>query len=153
MNKALFLDRDGVINVHHGYTFRKEDFIFIDGIFETCRRYAADGFLIIIITNQAGIAKGLFTVEDFNELTDWMTKQFRKEGVTISHVYHCPHHPDITGPCECRKPAPGMINAAIEKYDLDIGQCVLIGDKDTDLEAGQRAGIPESNLIRYSPYL
>jgi D-glycero-D-manno-heptose 1,7-bisphosphate phosphatase len=79
-----------------------------------------------------------------------MTGQFEKNGVTISKVYHCPHHPDISGPCQCRKPNPGMILQAIREFDLDISECVLIGDKDTDLEAGRLAGIPESNLFFYS---
>jgi D-glycero-D-manno-heptose 1,7-bisphosphate phosphatase len=104
----------------------------------------------VVITNQAGIAKGIYTEADFIRLTDWMVEQFQNNGITISKVYHCPHHPDITGPCECRKPGPGMILRAIKEFDLDISQCVLIGDKETDLDAGRRAGIPESNLHLFS---
>lgn len=147
MNKALFLDRDGVINADKGHVYLREQFEFMPGIFDLCRRYAFKGYLIIIVTNQAGIAKGIYSEKDFSELTSWMLEQFSSEGVTISKVYHCPHHPENTGICECRKPAPGMILQAIKEFDLDISQCVLIGDKETDIEAGRRAGIPESNLI------
>ena len=163
MNKALFIDRDGVINVDKGHVYRSEDFEFFKGIFELCRKYLDEGFIIIVITNQAGIAKGVYTEADFLKLTDWMIGQFENNGISISKVYHCPHHPDITGPCQCRKPNPGMILQAIKEFDLDISKCVLIGDKDSDLEAGRRAGIPEPNLYKftsnggspltYSPYL
>jgi len=83
------------------------------------------------------------------KLTDWMAEEFRKNGIHIAKVYHCPHHPDITGPCECRKPNPGMLLQAVKDFDLAISQCILIGDKETDLEAGRRAGIPENNLRLY----
>jgi len=149
MNKALFIDRDGVINVDKGHVYRSEDFEFNAGIFGLCRQYLAEDFIIVVITNQAGIAKGIYTEADYLRLTDWMIGQFENNGVTISKVYHCPHHPDISGPCQCRKPNPGMILQAIEEFNLDISECVLIGDKDTDLEAGRRAGIPEQNLCFY----
>ena len=149
MRKALFIDRDGVINVDKGRVYKSEDFEFHEEIFGICRKYTDDGFLIIVITNQAGIARGLYSEEDFLKLTGWMTEQFRERGIDISKVYYCPHHPDVTGPCECRKPDPGMILQAIREFDLDVSKCVLIGDKDSDLEAGRRAGIPESNLIKF----
>jgi len=146
MNRALFLDRDGVVNADRGYVYLKEHFEFTEGIFDLCRKYADGGYILIIITNQAGIAKGLYTEADFNRLTKWMTEEFSKEGITITKVYHCPHHPDIDGFCGCRKPEPGMILQAVKEFDLDIKECILIGDKETDLEAGRRAGIPETNL-------
>ncbi|MCX6333134.1 MAG: HAD family hydrolase [Bacteroidia bacterium] len=146
MNKALFIDRDGVINIDKVHVFRRKDFEFTEGIFKLCRKYTEAGFLIIVITNQAGIAKGLYSEEDFRKLTRWMNIQFEKNGIKISEVYHCPHHPGITGPCECRKPNPGMILQAVKDFDLDLCQCILVGDKESDLEAGRRAGIPESNL-------
>lgn len=149
MNKALFLDRDGVINADKVHVSRKEDFEFNDGIFDLCSDYSAKGFLIIVITNQAGIAKGLYTEQDFRELTDWMKTEFLKHGIIISEVYHCPHHPDFTGPCICRKPEPGMILQAVKDFDLDIRECMLIGDMQSDIEAGRRAGIPEKNLQLY----
>ena len=149
MKKALFLDRDGVINIDKGHVFRSEDFEFTPGIFELCRKYQDKDYLIIVITNQARIAKGICTEDDFKKLTVWMFGEFKRNGVEISKVYHCPHHPDITGPCNCRKPNPGMLLQAIKDFDLDISQCVLIGDKETDLEAGRRAGIPEKNLCLF----
>lgn len=149
MNRALFLDRDGVVNIDRGHVFLKEHFEFTEGIFGLCRKYIDDGYLIIVITNQAGIAKQIYTEDDFKKLTDWMLEQFSKEGLTILKVYHCPHHPDIDGPCDCRKPEPGLILQAVKEFDLDIKECILIGDKETDLEAGRRAGIPETNLILY----
>jgi D-glycero-D-manno-heptose 1,7-bisphosphate phosphatase len=150
MNKALFIDRDGVINVDKGHVYRVDDFKFTDGIFDFCRKYSCAGYLIIVITNQAGIAKGIYTEADFEHLTDWMISRFNENGVTISKVLHCPHHPDYSGKCECRKPAPGMILQAVKEFDLDISQCILAGDKETDLEAGRRAGIPESNLYKFT---
>lgn len=155
MNKALFLDRDGVINIDKRHLYLKEEFVFTPGIFDLCKKYLEAGYIILVITNQAGIAKGLFTKEDFLKLTDWMNGQFLNNGVIISKVYYCPHHPDITGFCECRKPNPGMILQAVKEFNLDISECVLIGDMESDIEAGRKAGIPEPNLhlfFRYSPY-
>ena len=150
MRKALFLDRDGVINIDKGHVCQIEDFEFTPRIFDLCRKYQDEGYIIIVVTNQARIAKGICTENDFEKLTFWMVDQFKQNGITISKVYHCPHHPDITGPCNCRKPNPGMLLDAIKDFDLDISQCILIGDKETDLEAGRRAGIPESNLHMFT---
>jgi D-glycero-D-manno-heptose 1,7-bisphosphate phosphatase len=147
MNKALFIDRDGVINVDKVHVSEIAQFEFTDGIFELCRKYAEADYRILVITNQAGIAKGYYTEEDFKVLSDWMVGEFEARGIKIDRVYHCPHHPDFTGKCVCRKPEPGMILKAIDEFDLVISRCVLIGDKESDLEAGRRAGIPETNLV------
>jgi D-glycero-D-manno-heptose 1,7-bisphosphate phosphatase len=147
MNKALFLDRDGVINIDKVHVHLKKDFEFSEGIFDLCRKYFDSGYIILVITNQAGIAKGLYTETDFIQLTDWMINRFNDHGIVISKVYYCPHHPDITGPCECRKPKPGMILQAVKDFDLNISECILIGDKESDIIAGRNAGIPESSLI------
>lgn len=147
MNKALFLDRDGVINIDRGHVYLREQFEFVPGIFDLCRRFLQDGYLILVVTNQAGIAKGIYSEEDFQKLTSWMVQQFNHEGITITKVYYCPHHPEIDGNCECRKPEPGMLLQAIKEFDLDIKTCILIGDKESDIEAGRRAGIPDLNLI------
>jgi D-glycero-D-manno-heptose 1,7-bisphosphate phosphatase len=141
MNKALFLDRDGVINKEYNYVFRIEDFEFVPGIFELCENYQKKGYLIIVITNQAGIARGYYTEDSFNLLTNWMLGEFNKKGIKISKVYFCPHHPEITGECECRKPKPGMILKAAHDFDIDIENSILIGDKDSDILAGKNAGI------------
>ncbi len=145
-NKALFLDRDGVINVDKVHVYKIEDFEFTTGIFELAKRYQDEGFLIFVITNQAGIAKGLYTEEQFLKLTDWMVERFAEKGITITKVYYCPHHPDHDGECSCRKPNPGMILQAIEEYDIDPVMSVLIGDRESDVEAGKLAGIG-SNLL------
>jgi D-glycero-D-manno-heptose 1,7-bisphosphate phosphatase len=153
MNKALFIDRDGVINVDRGHVFLIEDFEFSEGVFDLCRKYFNTGYLIIVVTNQAGIAKGLYTEEDFINLTDWMTGQFKNNGISITKVYYCPHHPEISGPCMCRKPEPGMLLQAVKEFDLEISECILIGDKDSDLQAGRNAGIPETNLQLFAQEL
>lgn len=142
--KALFLDRDGVVNIEKEYIYKIEDFIFSDGIFDLILRYQQNGYLIFIITNQSGIARGYYTIKDFNRLTKWMLDQFKKKGITISKVYYCPHHPDITGECSCRKPEPGMIIQAIKEFNIDPSQSVLIGDKEIDILAGEKAGIKKN---------
>jgi D-glycero-D-manno-heptose 1,7-bisphosphate phosphatase len=152
-NKALFIDRDGVINIDKVHVSEISGFEFTDGIFDLCRKYSDAGYRIIVITNQAGIAKGLYTENDFLALTSWMIEEFKYQRIEIARVYHCPHHPDFTGRCNCRKPEPGMIIKAIDEFGLDISACILIGDKESDLEAGRRAGITESNmfLLKGSP--
>ena len=147
-NKALFLDRDGVINKEKNYVFKIEDFEFIDGIFDFCEYFLRKDYLIFVITNQAGIARGFYTPDDYSTLTDWMVAQFSKRNIYISKVYHCPHHPDITGPCDCRKPNPGMILQAAEEFNLDLKDSVLVGDYEHDLKAGENAGILKNYLFR-----
>ena len=147
MRKVLFLDRDGVINVDKGYVYKIEDIEFIDGIFELCKAYQDRGYEIIIITNQAGIARGYYTEDDFIKLMDWMKEAFKKRGISILDVFYCPHHPDFTGECSCRKPKPGMILEAAKKYNIDLKNSVLIGDKISDIEAGKRAGISKLYLL------
>ena len=139
--KALFLDRDGVINVDYNYVHKIEEFDFFDGVFETCKRFADDGYLLVVITNQSGIAKGRYSEEDFAILTSWMKEQFKFHNAPLSAVYHCPHHPDITGECECRKPKPGMINRACKELGIDPAKSILVGDHERDIEAGINAGI------------
>ena len=147
MNKALFLDRDGVINKEKNYLYKIEDFEFIDGVFETCKYFQEKGYLIIVITNQAGIARGKYTEDDYQTLTNWMIKEFEKNNIKISKVYYCPHHPDFSGDCECRKPNPGMILQAKKDFDIDLSQSILVGDKNSDIEAGINAGIKMNYLV------
>jgi D-glycero-D-manno-heptose 1,7-bisphosphate phosphatase len=140
-SKALFLDRDGTINVEKNYLFRIEDFEFRKGIFELVKAFFNRGYLIFVVTNQSGIARGLYCENDFLTLTEWMIGKFREKGVEITKVYYCPHHPEITGECPCRKPRAGMFLEAIESYRLDPASCYAVGDKNRDLEAAKRAGI------------
>ncbi|MBD1394638.1 D-glycero-beta-D-manno-heptose 1,7-bisphosphate 7-phosphatase [Mucilaginibacter glaciei] len=148
MKKALFLDRDGVINIDKNYVYKISDFEFVDGIFDLCRKFQNDGYLIIVITNQAGIARGYYTTNDFKKLTAWMTEQFKVEGVMIDNVYFCPHHPDFNIGCDCRKPNPGMILDAVRDFDIDLSLSLLIGDKQSDLDAGSNAGIKKLILTK-----
>jgi D-glycero-D-manno-heptose 1,7-bisphosphate phosphatase len=145
MKKALFLDRDGVINIDKNYVHKISDFEFVDGIFDLCKYYQDKGYLIFVITNQAGIARGYYNHNDFANLSSWMTDQFKQNDIIISKVYYCPHHPDFDKDCACRKPNPGMILQAQTEFDIDLTNSVLIGDKESDLKAGRNAGI--QNLI------
>lgn len=148
MLKAIFLDRDGVINKEKNYVYKVEDFEFIDGIFNVCEHFYKKGYLIFIITNQSGIARKYFSQKDFDNLTRWMIKEFKKKEIKIQKVYFCPHHPEFTGECNCRKPNPGMILKAKNKYNIDLNNSILIGDKNSDIEAGINAGIKNNYLIR-----
>ena len=120
MNKALFLDRDGVINKEKNYLYKIDDFEFIDGVFETCRMFQQDNYLIIVITNQAGIAKGLYSLDDYQKLTNWMSMKFLEHGVIISATYYCPHHPEFSDECACRKPLPGLLKMARDDFNIDM---------------------------------
>lgn len=146
-NKALFLDRDGTINIEKNYVYLIDDFEFIEAMIPVIKKYAEQGFLIIIITNQAGIARGYYTENDYYILTDWMVAEFRKKGINIAKVYHCPHHPEITGECNCRKPNPGMILLALKDFDINPAESVLIGDKKSDILAGENAGIGKNLYV------
>jgi len=143
MNKILFLDRDGVINFDYGHVYRREEFKFINGIFDLCKKYQGNGFIIVVITNQAGIGKGLYSIKDFNILTKWMIYQFKINGVNISKVYFCPCREEES--CYDRKPNPGLFIRALKDFNGDPTKSVSIGDKMTDIEAAHRAGI--STLI------
>ena len=145
--KALFLDRDGVINKDKGYVYKKEDFEFIDGIFDLCQYFQNLGYLIFVVTNQSGIARKYYTQEQFEKLTQWMSQEFFKRNIIISKIYHCPHHPDITGECLCRKPKSGMFFMAREEFDIDLENSVMIGDKESDIEAAMYAGIKQTYLF------
>ena len=139
LNKALFLDRDGVINIDHGHVHRVENFDFIDGIFDLCRLAQQKGFLIIVITNQAGIGKGLYTEEVFHKLNSWMIDQFEQNEIKISKTYYCPHNPENN--CFCRKPKPGLILDAIEDFLINKEKSIFIGDKFSDFQASREAKI------------
>jgi D-glycero-D-manno-heptose 1,7-bisphosphate phosphatase len=143
--RAAFLDRDGVINRDHGYVFRQQDFEFVDGVLAACARLAARGFALVVVTNQSGIGRGMYTEGDFVKLTEWMRAQFDAAGAPLLGVYHCPHHPDQE--CDCRKPAPGMLLRAARELELDLSRSVLFGDKASDLQAAAAAGVPVRILL------
>lgn len=145
-SRALFLDRDGVINHDSGYTSSAESFQFIDGIFDLCLAARRLGYLLIVVTNQAGIGRGYYSEQDFLSLTDWMRQCFEEKGAAITDVFHCPYHPTHgVGPYKKasfdRKPNPGMLFRAAEKHRLDLKISVMIGDKDSDMQAAVRASV------------
>jgi len=147
MQKALFLDRDGVVNVEKNYLHKIDDFELMEGIVEVCRAYQDKGYVIIIVTNQSGISRGYYSEEDFRHLSEWMVGHFQELGIVITHIYHCPHHESIDGVCECRKPEPGMFLRAQREYDLDMNLSVMIGDNERDIEAAIRAGVGHNLLL------
>jgi D-glycero-D-manno-heptose 1,7-bisphosphate phosphatase len=149
MKKALFLDRDGVVNIEKDYLYKVEDFEFIDGIFNLCKYYQDKGFVIIIVTNQSGIARGYYSESDFDNLTSWMIKEFSKHNIKILKVYHCPHHPDITGNCNCRKPKAGMLLDAQNEFHIKLSESIIVGDKERDIEAGINAGLKTTYLFDF----
>ncbi len=149
VNKALFLDRDGVINVEKDYLYKIEEFEFIEGIFDLCRYYKQKGHLIVVVTNQSGIARGYYSEDDFSRLSEWMVDEFKEQGIDIAGVYYCPHHPDISGACSCRKPEPGMLLDAAEMLDIDLKGSVMVGDKERDIEAAVRAGVSRCYLYSH----
>lgn len=148
MSKALFLDRDGVINVDKGYVHVKEDFVFIEGIFDVLAYAVEHEYLLIIITNQSGIGRGLFSLEQFIEVTEWMLEKLTERNIYITHLYYSPLLPNqktIHGRF-ARKPDPGMILAAQKDYNIELSSSVLLGDRYSDVIAGINAGI-KTNIL------
>jgi len=145
-NKAVFLDRDGVVNIEKDYVHKIEEFEFQQGIFEAARYFQEHGFFIIIVTNQSGIGRGYYTEEEFQKVTSYMEAEFEKNGVKITKVYHCPHTPDDG--CGCRKPHPGMLLAAKKEFDIDMNSSWMIGDKEGDIEAANSAGVAKTILVK-----
>jgi len=147
LKKALFLDRDGVINKEKNYLYKKNDFEFIDGIFELCKYFQKRNYYIIVVTNQSGIARGYYSDKEFLDLSQWMEKKFLENNVIIDKIYYCPHHPDFSQNCNCRKPKPGMILQAQEELNIDLKHSIMVGDKERDIEAAINAGISETYLF------
>jgi D-glycero-D-manno-heptose 1,7-bisphosphate phosphatase len=154
-SRALFLDRDGVINIDHGYVHRKDQVDFVEGIFDVCRHACSLDYYIIVVTNQAGIGRGYYSQLDFEELMIWMKDIFAEQGCPMTDIYWCPYHPTAgvghyRRDSFWRKPKPGMILAAANRYSLELKKCVLIGDKISDLEAGKTAGVGHNILYKSS---
>lgn len=152
MRPALFLDRDGVINVETNYVSRIDDFIFMDGIFDLCRSAVAVGMAIVVVTNQAGIGRGYYTEAQFQTLSDWMCKRFLDEGAAIDGVYYCPYHVEHgIGKYKIdsfdRKPNPGMILRARDELGLLLEDSILVGDAASDIAAARAANVGRAILM------
>jgi D-glycero-D-manno-heptose 1,7-bisphosphate phosphatase len=151
-SKALFLDRDGVINQEVGYLHRVADVRWVEGIFPLCRTAVRLGYKLVVVTNQAGIARGLYTEADFGALMQWMELQFARERAPLDAVYFCPFHPthgvgEYKREHPDRKPGPGMLLRAEHDLGLDLAQSVLVGDRCTDVLAGNAAGVGRVFLL------
>lgn len=150
--KVAFLDRDGVINKEVNYLHKLDDFEYTSNCLKGMKNLNSLGFSIVIITNQAGIAKGIFSIDEFQKLTNWILNDLAKNGIEILDHLYCPHHPlgvieEYAISCNCRKPAPGMLLSIKNKYGIDMRNSILIGDKVSDIEAALNAGVGQSFLV------
>lgn len=141
MKPAVFFDRDGVLNVEKGYVYKKEDFIWMPGAIEAIKFLKQNNYYVFVVTNQSGIARSYYTDADVELLHDYMQNELAEHGAKIDKFYYCPHHPEITGECFCRKPNPGMIIKAMEEFSVAKDKSFLLGDNNRDVEAANNAGI------------
>lgn len=138
MNKAVFLDRDGTLNVEKNYLYKISDFEYLEGAKEALKIFQDLGYLLIVITNQSGIARGFYTEEDFYKLSSWIENDLSESGIVLTKQYYCPHLPDskikkYAKDCECRKPRLGLFLRAVEDYEIDLNESIAIGDKERDI--------------------
>jgi D-glycero-D-manno-heptose 1,7-bisphosphate phosphatase len=151
--KALFLDRDGVVNREVSYLSRIDQVEWVPGLWELCARARDAGFVLIVVTNQSGIARGMYSEADFHPLMAWMGERFRAHGVSMAAYYYCPHHPqegigEYKRECADRKPGPGMLLRAAQDFSLDLSQCVMVGDRCSDIAAANAAGVGTVFLLK-----
>lgn len=146
-HKFVIFDKDGILHIDAGYTHRIEDFRIPDKTIEGIKRFRDAGYKFIVITNQSGIAQGKYDEEAYEIFIHHMRQKYGKHGIFFEEVYHCPHHPDFTGPCDCRKPAAGMFRKAIKEHNIDTGRSIAIGDSDRDIMAAKKAGIRTTGFI------
>jgi D-glycero-D-manno-heptose 1,7-bisphosphate phosphatase len=150
--RAVFVDRDGVINVDKGYVHKVEDLEILDGVVEAIRLLKTEGFEIIVVTNQSGVARGFYREHEVRDFHEEMQRILAKDDAALDAYYYCPHHPEgsvteYRRTCACRKPAPGMVQQAIEDFNLDPAVCYVVGDEMRDLEAGRCAGCRAGFLV------
>jgi len=153
LRKAAFLDRDGVINRDRGYVYRVQDFEFLPGALQGLKALQAQGYALAVITNQSGIARGLYSEADYLRLGMHLQAELAQQGIALAGSAHCPHLPDAPLPewrshCDCRKPAPGMLLRLAERLRLDLPASILVGDKASDIQAGRAAGVGRCFLVR-----
>ena len=146
LQKAIFLDRDGVINIEKEYLYKIEDFEFIPEVMQTLQFFKKKGYLLFIITNQSGIGRKYYSIADFNSLTSWMLSEFYKNDIEISDVQLCPHTPNES--CSCRKPKTGMIDKILKNYNIDLENSWLIGDKSSDILCAKNANIKNTIQVK-----
>lgn len=144
--RAVFVDRDGVLNEDRGHVGRPADFAWLPGAIAALHSLQRAGWRLVVVSNQAGIARGLFGPAEYDNLTGWMQSELARHGVALDAVYHCPHLPDAPlaawrRQCDCRKPAPGMLRRAARDLKLDLRACVMVGDQPSDVAAGRAAGV------------
>ena len=150
--KAAFLDRDGVINVDYGYVYKWSDFVFLPGSVQALKMLQDNGFVVVIVTNQSGIARGFYTESQFQALNEHLIRYLEGQGICLAGIYHCPHHPSVDNPfpdnkCSCRKPAPGLILEAQINHNICLSQSILVGDKLSDIQAAASAGVGLKLLV------
>lgn len=151
--RALFLDRDGVVNVEVGYLHRIEDVRFVPEIVPLCQTAMGLGYKLVVVTNQAGIARGFYTEDDFLALMEWMRAELRRDGVEFDAVYHCPYHPEhgvgrYRREHEDRKPGTGMLRRAVEEFGVELRESIMVGDRCSDIAAANRAGLRQAFLLK-----
>lgn len=152
LHKAAFLDRDGVINKDRAYVHRWEDFEFVPGAVEGMRRLQKAGYMLVVVTNQSGLARGYYSEANYQALTHQLRQELEYQGVKLTGVYHCPHHPngsvtDLAIECECRKPAPGLVIQAARELGISLAESIMIGDKPADIEAARAAGVARAYQV------
>lgn len=154
MKRALFLDRDGIINVDKKYLHRAEDVVFVDGIFDLCKKASELDYLIFVVTNQSGVARGFYTLDDVEQLHEWIREEFAFRGIELCSFYISPYHPEATiekykRDSNCRKPEPGMVLQAAEEYGLDLLHSIMVGDKQSDRikVGGLRSFVVKSDYV------
>jgi len=160
MQKAIFLDRDGVLLNDAGryYIYKTDDIIINNGVIDALKRITNLGFLLVVISNQGGIAKQIYTKEDVEKIHSELKRQFKIEGIDIKEYYYCPHHSDVEK-CLCRKPEPLLIEKALARFNIDPNKSFMIGDNKRDIDAGKKVGLscikikPNQNLLDVLPHI
>lgn len=158
--KAVFFDRDGIVNHDFGYVHKPEDFVFMEGVAALLKNVHYSGYKAVMVTNQSGIARGMYTCDDFWALTEWMQDELAGDGAHFDSIYFCPHHPtagkggsgeQFTITCDCRKPAPGMLFKAEKDHAINLTESIMIGDSQRDISAAIKANLKQAIWLCSAP--